>query len=142
MKVGFVGLGQMGRGMAARLIERGYELVVWNRTRAAAEALGQMGAKVASEPAATLRGVDVVITMLADDAAIESIWIESQLVAKIGASTVHLNMASVSLQMAARLTKLHADSRTAYVSAPVFGRPQVAATSQLDIVAAGPRDAM
>ena len=142
MKVGFIGLGQMGRGMAMRLIERGHELVVWNRTRGAAEALEPLGAKVASEPAATLRGVDVVITMLADDEAIESVWIVPELVGKVGASTAHLNMASVSLRMAERLMKLHADSGTPYVSAPVFGRPQAAANGQLDIVAAGPRDAI
>src|SRR5688572_9491364 len=100
MKVGFIGLGQMGRGMAARLIERGHELVVWNRTRPAAEALETLGAKVASEAAGTLCGVDVVITMLSDDAAIETVWIAHELIAKLSASTVHLNMASVSLQMA------------------------------------------
>jgi 3-hydroxyisobutyrate dehydrogenase-like beta-hydroxyacid dehydrogenase len=142
MKVGFIGLGQMGRGMSARLMERGHELVVWNRTREVAETLERLGAKVASEPAATLRGVDVVITMLADDAAIESVWIAQELIRKVSASTIHLNMASVSLQMAQRLTRLHAESATPYVSAPVFGRPQAAAIGQLDIVAAGPRDAI
>jgi 3-hydroxyisobutyrate dehydrogenase-like beta-hydroxyacid dehydrogenase len=142
MKVGFIGLGQMGRGMSARLMERGHELVVWNRTREVAQTLERLGAKVAREPAATLRDVDVVITMLADDAAIESVWIAHELIRKVSASTIHLNMASVSLQMAQRLTRLHAESATPYVSAPVFGRPQAAATGQLDIVAAGPRDAI
>jgi 3-hydroxyisobutyrate dehydrogenase-like beta-hydroxyacid dehydrogenase len=142
MKIGFIGLGQMGRGMAARLIERGHELVVWNRTRAAAEALERLGATVAREPAEALRNVDVVITMLADDAAIDAVWIAPALVRGIAASTVHLNMASVSLQMAERLTRLHADAGTPYVSAPVFGRPRAAADGQLDIIAAGPRDAI
>jgi len=141
MKIGFIGLGQMGRGMAARLIERGHELVVWNRTREAAEALGENGAHVANDAAATLNA-DVVITMLADDAAIESVWIAPKLVSRVPASAIHLNMASVSLRMAERLKTLHADSNTAYVSAPVFGRPQAAATGQLDIIAAGPRDAI
>jgi len=142
MKLGFIGLGQMGRGMAARLIQRGHELAVWNRTRAAAEALVPLGATVAAEPAETLRDVDVAITMLADDAAIDAVWIAPALVGRLGASTVHLNMASVSLEMAERLTKLHASAGTAYVSAPVFGRPQAAADGQLDIVAAGPRHAI
>ena len=142
MKVGFIGLGQMGRGMAARLIERGHELVVWNRTRAAAEGLDRLGATVAREPAEALWNVDVVITMLADDAAIDAVWIAPALVRGVAASTVHLNMASVSLQMAERLTRLHADAGTTYVSAPVFGRPRAAADGQLDIIAAGPRDAI
>jgi len=142
MKVGFIGLGQMGRGMAARLIERGHELVVWNRTRAAAEGLDRLGATVAREPAEALWNVDVVITMLADDAAIDAVWIAPALVRGVAASTVHLNMASVSLQMAERLTRLHADAGTTYVSAPVFGRPRAAADGQLDIIVAGPRDAI
>src|SRR3954451_11806055 len=74
MKIGFIGLGQMGRGMAARLLERGHELVVWNRTRRAVEALERSGAYAASDAAGTLQS-DIVITMLADDAAIEAVWI-------------------------------------------------------------------
>jgi 3-hydroxyisobutyrate dehydrogenase-like beta-hydroxyacid dehydrogenase len=141
MKIGFIGLGQMGRGMAARLLERGHALVAWNRTRCAAEALQQAGAVVATRPEETLN-VDVVITMLADDAAVEAVWVEPRLTGKMPVSTVHLNMATVSLALAQRLAALHAGHGTQYVSAPVFGRPQAAATGQLDIVAAGPREAM
>ena len=141
MKIGFIGLGQMGRGMAARLIERGHALVVWNRTQAAAEALQQAGAAVAAQPEETLQA-DVVITMLADDAAVEAVWIEPALIRKMPATTIHLNMASVSLALARRLCALHAAHGTQYLSAPVFGRPQAAASGQLDIVAAGPREAI
>ena len=141
MKIGFIGLGQMGRGMAARLLERGHELVVWNRTRAVAEALETHGARAANNPEGTLDS-DVVITMLADDAAVEAVWIAPSLLRHMAPGTLHLNMASVSLRMAQRLPALHAICGTAYVSAPVFGRPQAAASGQLDIVAAGPRDAL
>jgi 3-hydroxyisobutyrate dehydrogenase-like beta-hydroxyacid dehydrogenase len=141
MKIGFIGLGQMGSGMAARLIENGHELTVWNRTRAAAEPLRNEGAKVAHEAAETLQA-DIVITMLADDAAIEAVWLAEKLVERVGGATIHLNMASVSLRMAERLIALHESSGSAYVSAPVFGRPHAARAGQLDIVAAGPRDAL
>lgn len=139
MRVGFVGLGQMGRGMAARLIEKGHELVVWNRTQAAAEPLRQDGAKVAHDASETLEA-EVVVTMLADDAAIEAVWLAQKLVEKIPRETIHLNMASVSLRMAERLTELHEIRGTAYVSAPVFGRPHAARAGELDIVAAGPHE--
>lgn len=141
MKVGFIGLGQMGRGMAARLLDQGHALTVWNRTPAISEAMMPHGATVARDPAAAL-DAEVVITMLADDAAIDAVWIAPALVQKMPATTVHLNMASVSLRMGKQLAALHRDCAAQYVSAPVFGRPQAAASGQLDIVAAGSRDAI
>ncbi len=141
MRIGFIGLGQMGRGMAARLLERGHDLVVWNRTRAAAEALEARGARVAPRIEDALQS-EVVITMLADDAAVEAVWITPALLQKMPAGSLHLNMASVSLRMAKRLTGLHQVCGAQYVSAPVFGRPQAAASGQLDIVAAGPKEAI
>lgn len=136
MKIGFVGLGQMGRGMAGRLLAAGYELSVWNRSRAAAESFRTRGALVADSPHELLPA-DIVVTMLADDAAIEAVWIEPDLVHRMPASTIHLNMASVSLRMGQRLAELHRAAGGQYVSAPVFGRPAAAASGQLDIVAAG-----
>jgi 3-hydroxyisobutyrate dehydrogenase-like beta-hydroxyacid dehydrogenase len=136
MKIGFIGLGQMGRGMAGRLLDSGYPLSVWNRSRAVAETFRPRGAVVAERPDQLL-DADVVITMLADDAAVEAVWIESGLVQKLPASTTHLNMASVSLRLGQRLTEMHRAAGAQYVSAPVFGRPEPAATGQLDIVAAG-----
>jgi 3-hydroxyisobutyrate dehydrogenase-like beta-hydroxyacid dehydrogenase len=125
--------------MAARLMESGHELVVWNRTRAAVEPLRQEGAKVARDAVETLQS-EVVVTMLADDAAIEAVWLAGKLVERVPAQTIHLNMASLSLRMAERLTELHESRGTAYVSAPVFGRPHAARAGELDIVAAGPRE--
>jgi 3-hydroxyisobutyrate dehydrogenase-like beta-hydroxyacid dehydrogenase len=141
MKVGFIGLGQMGRGMAERLLGTGHALTVWNRTRAAALALEARGARVAARAGETL-DADVVITMLADDAAVEAVWIAPALVQKMPASAIHLNMSTVSLRMGRRLAALHAECGTRYVSAPVFGRPEAAAAGQLDIIAAGPQQAL
>ncbi len=136
MKIGFIGLGQMGRGMASRLIDSGHQLVVWNRTRAATDAYTARGAVAADTPVDTL-DADVVLTMLADDASVESIWITSGLLQKMPATTVHLNMASVSLRMGQQLDNLHRQHGSLYVSAPVFGRPEFAVRGELDIVAAG-----
>jgi 3-hydroxyisobutyrate dehydrogenase-like beta-hydroxyacid dehydrogenase len=126
MNVGFIGLGQMGRPMVERLKGAGHRLKVYNRTRSSAEVLPTPEAVLASE---------VVITMLADDAAVRAVWLDTGLAARLPAGAIHLNMATISMGLARQLTAIHKD---AYVSAPVFGRPHVAAQGQLDIIAAGP----
>jgi 3-hydroxyisobutyrate dehydrogenase-like beta-hydroxyacid dehydrogenase len=132
MKIGFIGLGQMGREMAARLVDAGHELVVYNRSPAPAQAF-QRRTRVASKPAEAL-DAEFVITMLADDTAVDAVWTGLEL----SAETVHLNMATVSVGLARRF----AQRQKNYVAAPVFGRPAVAARGELDIVAAGPREAL
>jgi len=141
MHIGFIGLGQMGRGMATRLIDCGHRLTVWNRTAATAAPFLKRGAAVAMQPEQVLQS-EVVITMLADDAAVDAVWIASGLAARMPATTIHLNMSSVSLRMGQRLAALHRELGIPYVSAPVFGRPEPAATGQLDIVAAGEETAI
>jgi 3-hydroxyisobutyrate dehydrogenase-like beta-hydroxyacid dehydrogenase len=141
MRIGFIGLGQMGSGMASRLLDCGCALSVWNRSPGASEAFGKRGAAVAGRPE-DLLDADVVITMLADDAALEAVWIASGLIEKMPPSTVHLNMASVSVRMGRLLADRHRAAGRPYVSAPVFGRPAAAAAGQLDIVAAGPEAAI
>jgi 3-hydroxyisobutyrate dehydrogenase-like beta-hydroxyacid dehydrogenase len=136
MKLGFIGLGQMGRAMAARLLDAGHELAVYNRSAAAAESFRARGAQVASKPEQAL-DAEVVITMLGDDAAVDAVWIASGLAQDMPASGIHLNMATVSLAMGRRLTALHRVGGSRYLSAPVFGRPYAAASGQLDIVVAG-----
>ena len=71
MKLGFIGLGGMGRPMAQNLLKAGHELVVYNRTRARTEPFQEQGARVADTPAGASTEVDAVVTMLADDAAVE-----------------------------------------------------------------------
>ena len=77
--------------------------------------------------------------MLADDAAVRAVWLDSGLAARLPKDAVHLNMATVSMGIARELAAVQKD---AYVSAPVFGRPPVAAQGQLDIIAAGPKAAL
>ena len=132
MKIGFIGLGQMGREMAARLIDAGHALTVYNRSASPSEPFRNR-ARIASSPSEAANA-EVVITMLADDAAVDAVWIQR----KLQSPGVHLNMASVSLAMARQLAGLQGN----YVSAPVFGRPPAAAKGELDIIAAGPQDAI
>lgn len=132
MKTGFLGLGQMGREMAARLVSAGHELVVYNRSPGPAQAF-QGRARIASTPAQALEA-EVVITMLADDAAVDAVWSGVEL----PAGAIHLNMATVSTGLARRF----AARQKGYVAAPVFGRPPAAAKGELDVIAAGPKDAL
>ena len=130
MDVGFIGLGQMGRPMVERLKGAGHSLKVYNRTRLAAEVL---------ERAEEVLDAEVVITMLADDAAVRAVWLDTGLAARLPAGAIHLNMATISMDVARQLTAIH---KNAYVSAPVFGRPPLAAQGQLEVIAAGPAQAI
>jgi 3-hydroxyisobutyrate dehydrogenase-like beta-hydroxyacid dehydrogenase len=127
--------------MAGRLLDAGHELVVYNRSQAAAGPLQSRGARVAASPDEAV-DAEVVVTMLADDAALEAVWIASGLIDRMPLSTVHVNMGTVSLRMGRRMSALHAAAGSDYVAAPVFGRPEVAAAGGLDIVAAGPAAAI
>jgi 3-hydroxyisobutyrate dehydrogenase-like beta-hydroxyacid dehydrogenase len=135
MHVGFIGLGTMGKSMAANLIKAGHTLTVWNRSTGPADELAALGATVAAFPSEAFRG-DAVITMLADDASTNAVVTDAVL-AGAAKGIVHVNMATVSVSAALSLSERHAARGLAYVAAPVFGRAEVAAAGKLNIVAGG-----
>lgn len=142
MKIGFIGLGQMGVGMAANLLKDGHQVSVYNRTPGKAEALVRQGALPTRHIADVCRG-DVVVTMLADDPALEnSVLDETGLLENLGKGAIHLCMATISVALSERLTALHAEAGQHFVAAPVFGRPDAAAEGRLVIVAAGKPEAV
>lgn len=136
MKIGFAGLGGMGSAMAANLLQAGYGVKVWNRSPQAAQPLVSAGAVQARQPE-ELAEVDVLITMLANDAATEQVVVESGLLQQLQAGAIHINMATVSVALAKRLALLHAERNVGYIAAPVLGRVDVAAAGKLNILAAG-----
>lgn len=137
MKVGFIGLGQMGQGMAANLIKAGHEVTVFNRTLAKVQALAAKGAKAVNQVADACHG-EVVITMLADDTALESLAFgENGIISHLGKNKIHISMSTISVALSEKLTAAHAEAGQRYLSAPVFGRPEAAAAAKLFIVAAG-----
>jgi 3-hydroxyisobutyrate dehydrogenase-like beta-hydroxyacid dehydrogenase len=137
MDVGFIGLGNMGIGMARNLLRAGHSLTAYNRTRSRTESLAAEGAKIAATPAEAARG-DLVITMLADDAALDAIVFgDSGILATLAPGAVHISMSTVSVAISRRLADAHAAKRQAFVSAPVLGRPEAAAAAKLIILAAG-----
>ncbi len=137
MNVGFIGLGQMGAGMAANLLAAGHQVTVYNRTPQKAAPLVAQGAQAAASVAAACRG-DAVFTMLADDPAVEAVAFGPDgVVAHLAAGAVHVSCSTISVALARRLAADHAAARQRYVSAPVFGRPDAAAARRLIVVAAG-----
>src|ERR1700722_19305189 len=136
MDVGFIGLGGMGSAMASRLIDAGHRVLVGNRSQAAAEKLRAEGAEVVANPADAFQA-DAVLTMLASDEVIEELIIVPGLLKTARAGLVHLVTATISVDFAKRLEKLHAEAGVAYVGAPVLGRPDVAAKGELNVLAAG-----
>jgi 3-hydroxyisobutyrate dehydrogenase-like beta-hydroxyacid dehydrogenase len=137
MDIGFIGLGKMGRGMATNLISAGHTVTVFNRTSAKAEALARQGARAASSVAEACGG-QVLITMLADDAAVEEVvFSEHGVLASLAPGATHVSSSTVSVDLSRRLTAAHSSAEQHYVAAPVFGRPEAAAAAKLFVVAAG-----
>ena len=139
MKAGFIGLGSMGLPMARNLVAAGHELIVYNRTRSRADELSRLGVRVAATPAEAAGGVEVLITMLADDAAVEGVILgDGGALPVFDRGAIHLAMSTTSPALARRLTAAHAAAGQIYLAAPVFGRPEMAQSAGLWIVAAGP----
>ena len=150
MKVGFIGLGNMGVGMAANLLKAGHEVTVYNRTASKADPLVKQGAHLASRVADSCFG-DVVMTMLSDDQALESVVFgdsgagskeDAGILGSLGKGAIHVSLSTISVALSKKLTAAHAERGQRYVSAPVFGRPEAAAAAKLIVIACGADDAV
>ena len=129
MKVGFIGLGQMGSGMAQNLLKAGHELTVYNRTPDKAKALVEKGARLGTSVADACKG-DVVITMLADDNAVEHVVFgEKGMLASLHQGAIHISSSTISVALSEKLTAEHTKRGQRCVAAPVFGRPEAAASA-------------
>jgi 3-hydroxyisobutyrate dehydrogenase-like beta-hydroxyacid dehydrogenase len=138
MKIGFIGLGSMGAGMAASLLKAGHEVAVYNRTAGKAEALVRLGARAQGSVAAVC-AADAVITMLADDDALEGIVFgETGVLANLRKGAAHISSSTISVALSKRLAAAHAGASQHYLAAPVFGRPDAAANAKLIVVVGGP----
>ena len=140
MQVGFIGLGRMGSPIATNLLAAGHELTVYNRTEAKAEPLVKRGAQLAKTPGDAARG-DVVITMLADDHAVDqAVFAKDGILAALAPGAIYVSMSTISVALSERLDAAHREKRQGFISAPVFGRPDAAASANLFVVPAGKRE--
>jgi 3-hydroxyisobutyrate dehydrogenase-like beta-hydroxyacid dehydrogenase len=139
MKVGFIGLGRMGRGIAGRVRTGEHDLVVYNRTRKTAEKFATAGGRVARTVADACRGREVVITMLADDAALGEVALgPSGIRDSLPSGAIHLVMGTHGVETVQALARAHAEAKQVLVACPVLGRPDLAAAGELGLVVAGP----
>ena len=142
MKVGVIGLGNMGSGIAASLLRAGHEVTVYNRTPSKARTLVKQGAHLAAKVADACRG-DAVVTMLADDSAVESVVFgDAGVINSLGERGIHVSSSTISVALSERLAAAHPARGQRFVSAPVFGRPEAAAAAKLFIAVAGAPDAV
>jgi 3-hydroxyisobutyrate dehydrogenase-like beta-hydroxyacid dehydrogenase len=142
MDIGFVGLGNMGSGMAANLVKAGHQVTAYNRSRDKVDALAERGAQPASTIADACSG-EVVVSMLANDDAVEAVTFGAGgILASLSAGAVHVSCSTISVALAARLGAAHAEVGQRFVAAPVFGRPEAAEAAKLFVVAAAGADAL
>jgi 3-hydroxyisobutyrate dehydrogenase-like beta-hydroxyacid dehydrogenase len=138
MKIGFIGLGHMGAGIAANLVRARHDVAIWNRTADKAQSLVEAGAVLAANPKAAAVDRDVVFTMLADDAALSAVLAgDSGLQAGLKPGALHVSMSTIAVATADRVAAGHRALGQHFLCAPVFGRPEAAAAAKLFVVAAG-----
>jgi 3-hydroxyisobutyrate dehydrogenase-like beta-hydroxyacid dehydrogenase len=143
MKVGFLGLGRMGSAMARRLCEAGHDVAVYNRTPEKARALAEAGAKVVGSIAEAASYGEAVITMLADDAALDDVTERKDgLLQALPAGRVHICAGTHGVHVIRRLDAAHAAAGQVLVASPVLGRPEAVSSGQAGMVVGGPADAV
>jgi 3-hydroxyisobutyrate dehydrogenase-like beta-hydroxyacid dehydrogenase len=143
MKIAFLGLGNMGSHMARHLLRAGHDVTVWNRTPSKADGLRTQGAKVGKSAGETVKDAEAVITMLADDHAVESAVLHSGgVMDHLPRGAVHISMSTISVALSQKLAEEHGKRGQQYIAAPVFGRPEAAEAGKLFVVAAGDKSAV
>ena len=141
MKVAFIGLGNMGAGIAANILGKGTELRVWNRTAAKMKPLVDRGARPAATPREAVEGADVVLTSLMDDASIlQNLEGGNGILAGMTPGSTHVCVTTISPAFADQLLEIHRKHGTRFVYAPVLGRPDAAAEGSLMALMAGDAD--
>lgn len=139
--IGFIGLGLMGREMSRRLLEGGYSLTVWNRTKEKADSLIKGGAKWADSPKAVAQGSDVVITMVTDSAAVEEVVCgQKGLLEGAHPGLILIDMSSIAPEMSRSIAARAKEKGVTMLDAPVTGNPKVAAEGKLGIMVGGPKE--
>jgi 3-hydroxyisobutyrate dehydrogenase-like beta-hydroxyacid dehydrogenase len=136
--VGFIGLGAMGRPMAENLLKAGFEVTVWNRSPEKLQPLLDQGAHKAERPRDAARPEGIVLSMLADDAAVEEVALaDDGLLEALAPGGLHVSMSTIHPDTARRLADAHAERQVGYLAAPVFGRPDMAQAGKLFVTWSG-----
>jgi 3-hydroxyisobutyrate dehydrogenase-like beta-hydroxyacid dehydrogenase len=137
--IGFIGLGHLGLPIANNLLNAGYPLLVYNRTASKAEALVAQGAQLVTRPVDAVTTGGIVMSIVWDDAALESIVTSDGFLEQLGPGGIHLSMSTVLPETSKKLAAMHAQHGSVFIEAPIFGRPEAAVAHQLWIPFAGPQ---
>jgi len=134
-RVAFIGLGRMGHGMAGRYLDAGFEVSVWNRSKAKAEDLIARGARWSTSPGDAAIDADAVVAMVADDEASRAVWLGTNGAATtMKAGTLAIECSTVSHDHALRLSHELNARGLIYVDCPVTGLPDAAASGRLTLL--------
>jgi 3-hydroxyisobutyrate dehydrogenase len=144
LKTALLGLGVMGAGMAANLLNGGLPLTVWNRSRAKAEPFAARGARVAPTPRAAVEGAEVVIAMLGDDAASREVWLgaDGGALGAVGRRAVLVESSTLSVDWVKELAAHAAARGAALLDAPVGGSKDAAEEGKLALFVGGEAGAL
>ena len=138
MKIGFIGLGTMGSGMASNLLKAGHKLTVWNRSVEKCEPFARKGARVADTPADAVRDAELVMYSLSNDQAVEEVVFgEKGILSGIKAGQIAIDMSTVLPATSLREQEAYAKRGVDFLDAPVFGSKNESAKAKLWILAAG-----
>jgi 3-hydroxyisobutyrate dehydrogenase len=142
-QVGFIGLGIMGRGMAANLLRAGFPLTVWNRTRERAEPLATAGAAVAASPAELAAASDIVITCVSDTPDVEKVILGPQgVIHGIRPGSLVIDMSTISPEATRTIAAALAERGVDMLDAPISGGSEGAAQGTLSIMVGGQATAL
>jgi 3-hydroxyisobutyrate dehydrogenase-like beta-hydroxyacid dehydrogenase len=152
MKLGFIGLGLMGRAMARNLMRAGHTISLWDRTPERAEELAREGATHARSPADAARGAEAVLSALSDEHAMNAVVLgdhgaadgagDEPLIRGLAPGAVHVSLSTISPSFSRRLAEAHRAAGQRYVAVPVVGRPEAAERGELILLAAGDEEAL
>jgi 3-hydroxyisobutyrate dehydrogenase-like beta-hydroxyacid dehydrogenase len=143
MRVGFIGLGRMGKGMAHRILSGGHDLAVYDVMAQATVEFAKGGAHIASSVEDLCKDREVVITMLADDAAVNEVAFgRGGLCASLPEGAIHMASGTYGIATIRTLEAAHSRSKQTLIAVPVLGRPDLAASGQLGLVPGGPHEAL
>jgi 3-hydroxyisobutyrate dehydrogenase-like beta-hydroxyacid dehydrogenase len=138
MKIGFIGLGNMGLNMANNLIASGHQLQVYNRSAGKANELEQSSITKCKTPAEAASNVSIVISMLSDDDVVTEAT--NGILQTLQKGALHISMSTISPDVSQKLSDQHKSAGSSYLAAPVFGRPEAAAAKKLWICVSGSQE--
>jgi 3-hydroxyisobutyrate dehydrogenase len=137
-RIGFIGLGIMGRGMAANLLKAGFEVCVWNRTASRMQPLVEAGATAGDNPADVAAKSDIIITCVSDTPDVEAVILgENGLIHGAKAGSLVIDMSTISPQVTVAIAEALAEKKVFMLDAPISGGSEGAANGTLSIMVGG-----